>query len=251
MGPDPEAPEPQRTAEFNIQRVRSHPADTRLSLATGVAVLLVTLAILKPWGSLGVPATAPPRPIVTAEPVGSPAATATTPEGLAGPVCLGTGGWRIASLETWRTQDVRVWRALEPAVDAIGPLDQAIPVVPIIALEVQAMGFCAPAYGPDKPVGPANVAAWRVEDGRATDLPLLQVLPEEGTTPYAALYRPLGGCNAAGSCPGVFPRVARPWETGRVVFRYTDEGMASVAWFAVDLTIVPDTPTGSAPPAGE
>ena len=190
----------------------------------------MSLAILKPWGIGSPPGT--PRPDVTVAATTVPLTPIPTEDrsadGLAAPICLGTGGWRIASLESWRTQDVRVWRAIEPIADATGPLDPAIPSVPIVAVRIAALGWCAPAFGPDRPVGPVNVTASFIRDDVASELALLQVHPTDGSTPIAALYVPL----LPGGVPG-------HWETGRVVFRYRDSGTGRVLWLAADITILP------------
>src|SRR5207248_3056047 len=132
--------------------------ERRLSTALGIVIVLLAAAILKPWTA----GPAEPTGLGAVAPVSAPAITPIPTEdrsadGLAYPICLGTGGWRVASLETWRTQDVRVWRAIEPIGAATGPLDPAIPSVPIVAVQLRALGWCAPAYGSDRPIGPASV----------------------------------------------------------------------------------------------
>src|SRR5258708_1263821 len=158
--------EPQPAARLTTEPVRPPIDEGRLSAALGVVLVLLLVAILKPWAG---GTTQPTGRLIagTAEPVAiTPSPTEDlTAEGLASPICLGTGAWRIASLERWRTQDVRVWRAIDPIDTASGPLDPAIASVPIVAIELTALGWCAPAFGPDLPVGPASVTAWSVRDG--------------------------------------------------------------------------------------
>lgn len=211
-------------------RVRGRPWDARLGSTLGAVAVLIILAILKPWG-LGSPS-ATLRPDLTVAPTRAPITPIPTEDrssdGLAAPICLGTGAWRIASLESWRTQDVRVWRAIAPIAEVTGPLDPAIPSVPIVAVEIAALGWCAPAFGPDRPVGPVNVTATFIRGDVASGLELLQVHPTDGSTPIAALYVPLLPAGAPGR-----------WETGRVVFRYRDSGTGRVLWLAADITILP------------
>ena len=250
MTADPDPPEADRQPDIELRRVRADKPADRLGIASAIVALLVSLAVVKPWGDIGVPASAPPRPIFTEAPGPTPEPTDDTPLGLATPICLGTGAWRVASLETWRTQHVRVWRALDPAPGASGPLDPAIPVVPVIALGVEALGFCAPAYGPDMPIGPARIVAWWIDGGEAIDLPLLQVRPDRGTTPYAGLYRPVAECQSSW-CPSVFrSQLAGPWTSGRVVFRYTDEADGRVVWFAVDIEVLTNASARLTAPGG-
>ena len=222
-----------------LKPVGSRPAHHALSVATSLVAVLVAIAILKPWGPGSAPA--PPRVPRTALPVlatPTPRPTNESADGLAAPICLGAGAWQVASLETWRTQRVRVWRAVEPIADAVGPLDPAIPTVPVVALEIEALGWCAPTYGADRPAGPARVTAWFVLDAIAVELQLRQVLPERGTTQVAALYRLRGLCPPGPACPTTPTAVTEPWRTGRVVFRYEDLGGDRVAWFAADIEIL-------------
>jgi len=227
------------------ERVLVARAATWLPITASVLIALLGAAILKPWGWGSAEPSAPIR-VATAGPVVvTPVPTEDrSVEGLAAPICLGTGGWRVTSLETWRTQDVRVWRAIEPITGATGPLDPAIPSVPIVAIELVALGWCAPAFGPDLPVGPAEVTAWSVQAGVATRIELQQVRPVDGATPIAALYVPLSLCPEPTICAPLLPRPApRPWATERVVFRYRDVAADRTVWFAADVTIIaPPTP---------
>ena len=238
-----EDPRPGRLAPeqigFPVTPVHQPVADRGLSIAGALVAVVIGLAFLKPWGAAGdTPTPGPPRVIAPAIPAPTPRPTDDSAEGLAGPVCLGAGAWRIASLETWHDRDVRVWRAIEPALEASGPADPAIPTVPLFGLEVRALGWCAPAYGPERPVGPAQVDGWFVVDGLAHELDLRQVLPARGTTALAGLYVPIAACALASPCsPKPARSVTQRWETGRVVFRYEDQGAATTVWFGADVEL--------------
>lgn len=243
---DPEA----RVRGRHIAPVRQRTRDSRLAAASAFMVLLVALAIVKPWGVAAPAPSRSPRPFTLPPATVLPVPTRDrSPEGLAGPICLGAGAWRVASLERWRTSDVRVWRAVEPIADAADPLDPRIPTAPVVALEVTALGWCAPAYGEHRPTGPASVRAWTVRADVATALPLVQTQPSEGVTPIAALYLPTASCTVPGNCtssaaPGLLGR----WASGRVVFRWIDEGRGTQAWFAADIVILPDGGPGTSEP---
>jgi hypothetical protein len=251
----------ERDGRLIVARVRPPTRDPRLSALLGMVAVLVGLAVLKPWG---VAAPAPSRApgLTTAAPVEvTPEPTADrSAQGLASPVCLGSGSWQVASLERWRTQAVRVWRAIEPVRSATGPLDRAIPSSPIVAVELTALGWCAPAYGPAVPIGPVTVTAWWVEKDEAAALRLVQVQPPDGVTPLAALYRPVAECQPGQRClapgPGTtslpttwlesaqassaLPAPARlgAWTSGRVVLRWVDAGAGTEAWFAADIQML-------------
>jgi hypothetical protein len=239
----PEAPAPGRPAPeqigFPVEPVRPPIADRGLPIAGAIVAIVIGVAFLKPWGSAAdTPTPGPPRVVTKATTAPTPRPTDDSAEGLAGPVCLGAGAWRIASLETWRDHDVRVWRAIEPVTDASGPLDPAIPTVPLFGLEIQAIGWCAPAYGPERPVGPVEVHGWIVLDGVAQILELRQVLPARGTTVLAGLYVPISPCPLGAPCAPAQTRfVPQRWETGRVVFRYHDRGAATTLWLGAEVEL--------------
>lgn len=201
----------------------------RLPTAVWVVAAFVIVAVLKPWGGGG-PVEATLRPDVAAPAVITPVPTEDrSATGLAIPVCLGSGGWRVATLETWRLRNVRVWRAIEPVDRATGPLDPAIPAVPVVADAITGLGWCAPAFGPDEPAGPAQVRAWQVIGVTDHEVALRQVQPAGGVTPIAALYLPVSGA----------------WTSGRIVFEYRDEGTGAAHWFAADLQILAPAPSAS------
>jgi len=228
---------------FPVRPVRPPVRDRGLSVAAALVVALIGLAVLKPWAvdhagtAPDGPAVPRPRPPASRAPA-TPGPTADTAADLAGPVCLGAGAWRIASLEIWRDHEVRVWRAIEPIGAAGGPLDPAIPTAPVVGLEIRALGWCAPAYGAERPVGPAQVTAWIVVDGVAHELELRQVLPEHGATDLAAIYVPMGRCALDEPCASPADRAApQAWTSGRVVFRYEDLGSGATAWFGADTVL--------------
>lgn len=217
--------------DLRVTRVQPPRAAPSLAVGMWIVAGLFIVAVVKPWGAGargGVPATLRPDVAVASEvtPVPTEDRSAT---GLAVPVCLGAGAWRIATLETWRGRDVRVWRAIEPVVDAAGPLDPTIPAVPVVADVLSGLGWCAPAFGPDMPVGPARVRAWQAVDGIARPVPLRQVQPVDGVTPIAALYLPVTGA----------------WSSGLVVFEYRDEGTGSARWFGAALQVTSPSPPPS------
>ncbi|MEO5704863.1 MAG: hypothetical protein ABIZ52_05215 [Candidatus Limnocylindrales bacterium] len=229
-----------RLSDLATVRVRTRSGDPRIAMALWAVAALVGVAILKPWGGSSPEPTF--RPVAVAPsilPVTPVPTEDRTSEGLASEFCLGAGTWQVASLETWREQDVRVWRAIEPARGASGPLDPFIPAAPIVAFALAALGWCAPAFGAERPAGPATITAWYVRGTTATALELHQVRPVDGETELGALYVPLTTCPDQTICaPLLRDPVPGPWVTGRVVFRYLDEGADSAVWLAADVEIL-------------
>ena len=215
------------------------------------------LAIVKPWSwwagpSRSAVARAAPSP-TTPGPSPTPDLS---PAGLAAETCLGTGAWRIATLETWRltgpagskTQEVRVWLALSPTV-ATDAEDPSIPLVNVAAMEVDALGWCAPVTGPDAPAGPMVVNAFRLDGAGApaTEIGLRRIAPTGGVTPFAALYQDLKDCGppSGSSCTSSGPRLrGATWPAGQYLFRLQDVGASHVLWFRVLVIDVP-APVGS------
>ena len=241
---DTDAPAPR----LATVRLRPRQGDARVVPALWTVGVLIALAVLKPWGAGSPEARSRPAALLAGAIPATPAPTEDrTADGLAAAVCLGAGAWQVASLETWRTQDVRVWRAIEPIPDARGAGDPAIPSVPIVALKIAALGWCAPAFGPNRPAGPATVTAWYVHDGLVTELHLRQVRPPDGVTHLGGLYVPLTTCPEQTICaPLLRDPVPGPWVSGRVVFRYVDEASGATSWLAADVEILAsEGPTAS------
>ena len=217
-----------------------------------VAVVLV-LAVAKPW-TWGV-SQAPARQaaVLTLPPAAAPSPTFdASPEHLAAAVCLGTDAWRVASLETWRisnrlgsrSQAVRVWRAIDPVTGPVAPDDPRIPIVGVAATQVDAIGWCAPQTGPERPSGPVDVTVWRLDGVSATRVKIRRVAPVAGETPLAALYREVSDCVSDYGCSGAgVPLLAPGWTTARYVFQYADPGASRTWWFGADVVVLPGPAT--------
>jgi len=229
------------------------PSPGRGLAATGLLVtLLLGVAIAKPWdwGGAGPGSRGPyvARPTLPAPATPAPTADL-TPAGLAAEVCLGTGAWRVASLETWqiagrsgiRAQQVRVWRAVSPVTGASGPDDPGIPIVAVAAMRVDGLGWCAPTTGSGSPLGPVVVRAFHLDPTGATvaETTLRQVAPDAGVTPFGALYRATSGCGVGACADAGATPTASGWAAGRYVFRFDDTSAHRVLWFGAELVILP------------
>ena len=256
--PEPSGPPALETPTGSpLGRVPVRQAGRGLRTVAWLVSAFLLLAIAKPWdwgAASSPPPTARPRVAVAATP--APSATGDrSPESLAADVCLGTGAWRVATLETWRlairgeivTQRVRVWRAVEPTTSASGPDDPRIPIVGVAAMQVDALGWCAPADGLRHPVGPVLVTVWRLPDpaqrggsSEAQRLRVRRVAPAQGDNPIAALYREVTDCVSGFGCSGSgVPLLADGWAAGRYVFEYRDSGTSATWWFGADAVVLP------------
>jgi len=200
-----------------------------------VAIALVAL-IAKPWAVSDRPtpgeggarrdhSTPTVRPDVAAVPSPSDGAGA-----LVASFCLDPGSWLVASVERWRDQRIKVWRALEPAASARGPGDPTIPLVSFVSEGLTELGWCAPVIGTERPAAPVDVTVWRRTGGVASTLTVVSSRPLSGHSAFGDLYRPPS--LLASSRGGT-------WSAGTYVFRYR-ENDGRVRWFAVEVEIRPE-----------
>jgi hypothetical protein len=256
---DSDAPALDASTGSPLGRVPVGPPGSGLRTLGALLGVLLVAAIVKPWDRGGSQPVIERAPAVVASATPGPSATADlSQEGLAASVCLGTDAWRVATIETWRlvnagvivTQQVRVWRAVSPAASVTGPDDPRIPLVGVAAMELNALGWCAPGNGDDRPTGTVDVTMWQVTASGAAELvPIRQVAPVGGQTRLAALYREATGCVAGDGCSGAgVPLLAPTWPAGRYVLRFADAGTGGVWWFGADVQILaaPTAPPGAA-----
>jgi hypothetical protein len=153
--------------------------------------------------------------------------------------CLDPSVWLVASVEEWRDQTVRVWRALEPATTASGPNDPGIPVTPVVSEGVEELGWCAPVVGAGRPLGNATLHVWRTSASGATPVSMRQDRPIGDASALGALYGP----------PTVEPAAAasfgrtRTWPDGRYVFRHRSSD-GQERWFAIEVERRPSLTDG-------
>jgi hypothetical protein len=201
---------------------------------TVAIVAFIVGAMWKPW--------APPpqgRPLVQG-PI--PTAATETASGSGDPLgelreeCNEPGGWRVYSHEGFLDQDVRVWRSVEPVAIASGPLDPSLPLIQVGPVN-EALGYCAPWTGPERPPDGSIVSAWQVLPGTrrlgtagteaAVPVRLARVLPTRATV-LGALYAGPGGR------PGPLDGRAAGWATGRYVFAVRAPGWER--WWGVEVS---------------
>jgi hypothetical protein len=224
----------------------------RAAVVGALIAIFVAVALVKPWPGPGAPR---PTPRATVTPI---AVQTIDPLAELRLHCQEPPGWRVYSQELWSTLTVRSWRSLEPAYHASGPLDPAIPIVPLGA-RIDALGYCSPWTPDQRPPDTARVDAWRIgAPGRDADrghfgapvaAAALSLQPLEASWPsvLGALYGPPvdrvnedGGASAA-------------WPDGRFVFAVRAPGYER--WWAVDVEAPtfrpgsrPDASSGAASP---
>jgi hypothetical protein len=184
--------------ESRIAPVRSRGKNDRrvVEALMAVGLILVGLAIVKPWDLGPRRATGTPRDDAGVRPSQGTPMPSTTPntDDLVARFCLAPSGWRIYSLEQWADQRIRSWKAVQPAVAASGPTDPRIPIVPVVARSVVRAGWCAPVDPHDRPPSASRVTVYArfddVQDASLARIEPQQVQPTAGASVLGAAYAP-------------------------------------------------------------
>jgi hypothetical protein len=238
-----------------------------------VAVLVVgafILGLVRPWDWLaGDPAVASrpdPGGAAGAAPAGAAPAGASRGPGddgsgasrepgsgeaaapLEAPTCGYPTGWRTASISLWAGARAQIWTAAL-AVTAAGPDDPAIPFHAIASEMVEAIGWCAPVSGPERPPLTAIGVLFRLRDGLATEVAVDRLQPVARDA-LGELWLPRA------RAPG--PRSA--WPAGRYVIRLATPTGSYVRYLGLEVGVParaepspgdePPTPGGAPSPGG-
>jgi len=185
-------------------------------------------------------------------PLGTPAPGDTAPAApFQAPTCGYPASWRTASISLWGGRLARVWTATD-AVAASGPDDPSIPFGIIASDTVEAIGWCAPVSGPERPPVSAVGTLFRLRDGIVTPVPVDRLEPNAPDA-LGELWVP--PAPAAGRRPN--------WTPGRYVVRLATPSGSYVRYLGLDVgtpeaTAVPspgsspavDTDPGSSPAVG-
>lgn len=142
------------------------------------------------------------------------------------PTCAYPSSWRTASLQLWAGREARVWTAAE-AVVATGPADPSIPFHPIASRQVEAVGWCAPVTGPDRPPAVAAGTLFRLLGGVATQVAVRRLEPAAASA-LGELWAPV---------PADDGRPAR-WPDGRYVIRLATPDGGFVRYLGLEVGVV-------------
>ena len=219
-----------RPAEVPVT-VRLAPRGHGPDVVVVLIAVFVALAIVKPWDHG--PAAPRPTPRLTAAPVAAPSID---PLDVLRANCQEPPGWRIYSRERWAKLVVRSWKTVDPGYGASGPLDPEIPFVPLPA-QIDALGYCSPWTGDERPPADAVVSAWRItlDRGYGTEpsAEMIRLQPADPGWPseLGALYGP----PVNRFDPSAIETLG--WPGGRYVFAIRAPGFAR--WWGTD--VVPPT----------
>lgn len=183
------APDEQARIDESVVRVARRGRGPTIAATLVAAAFLVGL--VRPWDWLAGgsppgpappaviaeagPATASPHPGVPGVPLAAQAdGDAEAPA--AAPTCAYPTAWRTATIQTWAGARARVWTAAE-AVAARRVDDPSIPFNLVASDTVEAIGWCAPVTGPDRPPLAAVATLFRLEDGVAVEVAVDRLEP--------------------------------------------------------------------------
>jgi hypothetical protein len=229
---------PRAEASPPIDVVRLPGAGRQVPAVVVLLFVAVVLALLKPWdlgrevGSRRAASAATPTPSASVGGIGS---TAALPPGAV--PCFSDREWRVVTVERLTGVDRRSWIAVEP-VAATGPTDRRIPTRRLVAEQLLAIGYCAPAAGRGAAGDPGLVALYRVEPGGRSATRLRPLLFAPRGSGSAEVYRPE---------PTPDGREGG-WAPGRYVMQVAVAGPTGSNWFALEFVAVPPPrPQGPTP----
>lgn len=214
-------------------------------------MLLVGVAILKPWSSVAPSAVPGERPGSASRSTAGPPATPTLrpdlDRALVSSFCLEPTGWRLFATETFAEYQVRSWKSMVPAAEADGPGDARIPLIPEASRKVLTLGYCSPIQGPERPPEPTTTTMFRrIDDPAAAGgvrwepITAPRVLPVDGVSRLGGVWGPPGNTNRFIDPPA---GAATGWPSGTYVFRIASHGRAGdpgfERWFGVVVEILP------------
>ena len=221
-------------------------------LVAVVLAAVVAVALVKPWGEEPVPG--PGRPVAShpqpSAGVLRPSPTSPIEAGIR-EHCLDPGGWRVFAHEGTGEGTIRSWKTLEAAAGTHNPADEAIPVVPVGAPQLQGLGYCAPWRGDDRPPSGATLAVWVLTTvDAARPLAVRRLLPRTANV-LGGLFVPALAAAAKGSTGPLPTRSgsdASSWPDGRYVFALQAAGYER--WWGVDVVTRRPPPTDVTGPSG-
>ncbi len=173
------APREQARIDEAVVRVgRGRGAGPILVAALVVAAFL--LGVVRPWDWFAGDTATGNRPGglvagATAGRRGDPGSSL-APAPFAAPTCGYPTSWRTAAISFWAGARARIWTAAV-AVPASGPADPSIPFHLLASDTVEAIGWCAPVDGPERPPLAAVGTLFRLRDGVATEIPVDRLEP--------------------------------------------------------------------------
>ncbi|MFI5258522.1 MAG: hypothetical protein ACHQ01_02755 [Candidatus Limnocylindrales bacterium] len=212
--------------EIDIVRIGRVGRQMRIGITA--AVLLVLVAVAKPWvGPGSAPASGPMSSgDAMAAASAAPSATAAGAETTAA-LCESPDGWRIVADDVEFGRAIRSWLVADVEYSDVTPVSSTIPVTVVVSGAVEGLGFCLPASMADPTAVDWSATLWRFDNDPADPTKWLP----------AARLNPLPGSLGAMAAP--LDPSASGWPPGRYVLETRFAGSIDEAWLG--LLIRPTT----------
>jgi hypothetical protein len=147
------------------------------------------------------------------------------------PTCGYPASWRTSTIQLWAGARARVWTAAV-AVQATGAGDPSIPFNLVASNVVEAIGWCAPVDGPDRPPLTATATLFRLVDGVATEV-VVDRLEPVARDALGELWLP----------PGTTGRPRPLWAPGRYVIRLAAPSGGYARYMGLEVGLPEPEPT--------
>ncbi len=220
----------------------------RLRVVIVVLVAVIVVLLIRPWGDGATRSAVGPRPTSAVEDsVAGPASGTGSPTGVDAPAaersgvpsdasaerhvsCGSPDGWRATTIQRWpdRVLPVRSWIAIDP-VKATGPADPLIPLAPVAANLVTAIGYCAPLAARLQPPAESTASLWTLTPTVPLRLTAIGLDPVS-LFRQGVLWRPAPELDAV-------PREGgdAAWPPGRYVIQIADPGGTFQQWLGIEI----------------
>ena len=236
-------PEPQ---QVEVQPVGGVPR--RVFAAILFVLLVIAVAIVKPWNSAQVGPAPAPTNLLALVPA-TAAASASPLEGTPAPTmdaglaearlrtqCGSAADWHLLTMETDPLGDARTLYGQTP-VQAAGPDDPTIPSVDLTAIRLYGIGACRPGYleATDEGVPVTGVSIWQLgANGQAAMIGDLSVIDTDLSRVGEAYFAPPRPAADPLSPPGQAPA----WGPGHYVVEVAATAGRPTLWFGLAFTSV-------------
>ena len=211
------------------------------TIAAALVAGAFLVGLVRPWDWLTGGAVSTPASLAAAERDGATPSPPVRADGDAAPIigaptCGYPTSWRTSTIQRWAGARARVWTAAE-ASPAQGADDPSIPFNLVASEAVEAIGWCAPVSGPDRPPLAAEATLFRLVNGAATEI-VIDRLEPVARDALGELWLP----------PEVSGRPRPLWAPGRYVIRLAAESGGYVRYLGLEVGLPEPRPEPSAAP---
>jgi hypothetical protein len=222
---------------------------TRVFVGIAAAIVLVAVALIKPWGGSPahvplatdqVPLAAATNSNTTRPPIPSSAPAIVTADVVG--LCIAPPTWRLITIEKNELGASRTLYSTQPTA-ASGPADATIPTTRVHARNLLGIGVCRPnpQGRPLADLPSDRVAIWEIPSGGQPVMISDPRIVDDALFSLGEAYYGPPPTAAAGAAVE-----SRPWDPGRYVLEVSQRTAgAEPQWLGIDL-VLPDVAVGPA-----